>query len=245
MPSYNRKRGIVRYSDTGAAAAAGETNALFLYLFDENSTTTFVDSVTGLNAVLTDTGTVSSSTTGVPTGVTRWVRVDGATGAGKGFDGPKVINGNSDWTIEVTFRQDDVDATAIGMFIHDGANSDTAGGNHMGVYTHSTCQLIINGISYDSQPSGTSDNTVFNLCLMRNGNRLYAFIDGTLITTKNISGLGVTFSSDCYASVARRAPADPNASGNFYVTNFRGFASAIYPASGYTIPTLPLTTTVS
>jgi len=244
MPSYNRKRGIVRYSDTGAAAAGG-TNALFLYLFDENSTTTFVDSATGLNAFLTDTGTVSSSTTGVPTGVTRWVRVDGATTAGKGFDGPKMINGNNDWTIEVTLRQDDVDASSLGMFIHDGADSDTASGNYIAAYTNVTCQIRVNGTDYDAQTSGTSDNTVFNLCLMRSGDVIYAFIDGTLISTKDISGLGVTFSNACYATVARRYPADPNSSGNFYVTNFRGFASAIYSTSGYTIPTLPLTTTVS
>ena len=222
------------------AAGNGEP-AAFLYYFDENSTTTFNDEVSATAAVLTDSGTVSSSTSGVPSGVTRWVRV-GAPGAGKGFDTPAVIDATGDFTIEITVAQDDVSAQGTGLFVSDGTDSDDGTAEYIGVFTAAgNLRFRINGTNYETGASGASDATAYSLCLMRSGDVVYGFVDGSLIISKDISGLGLTIGSACFASATRRYPGDPASSGNFNITNFRGFNAAVYDTAGYTAPSLPLT----
>lgn len=242
MPSYNRKRGIVRYSDTGAAAAGG-TPAAFLYDFDENSSTTFADPVTLYNAKLLGSGTVTSTTTGVPSGMDRWLNI---TSSAKDFESLHCINGAGDVTLEATVQITTVATAGVGITLHDGLDGSSLTGEDLSLFFSGTDLFFRSAGSNYGGPvaSGISDGTTFNMSMIIKSGTAYGFINGTQLLSQTLSSMGVTFTRSCYAGIGYRFPGSGVATG-FYISSFRGFNRAIYDETGYTIPSLPLTTTVS
>jgi hypothetical protein len=226
----------------GRRAAGGGTPAAFLYDFDENSSTTFEDPVTLYDAKLVGTGTVTSTVTGVPSGMDRWLNI---TSSAKDFESLHCINGEGDVTLEATVQFTTAASASFGIGLHDGLDGSSPTGEDLYVFFSGTDMFFRSGgANYDGPTaSGITDGTTINLAMMIKSGTAYGFIDGVQLISQSLASMGVSFTRSCYAGLGYRYPGGGGLSG-YFISSFRGFNRAIYDESGYTPDSLPLTTTI-
>ena len=199
---------------------------------------------------------IALSTNGINNG---YVSLDGGTNAAPSSIGSaaKEVLQENGWTVYVNQAPpasvgiaastdfDIVGDFTIEMFINMANTAGVPRTYSFGVYPAANAISIEDGTVYfwgnaGARTSGSFSPTIgewYHLCVMRSNDDLYIFNNGTVVSTNsypnNILSLGLPLTIG--------DGNEPNSSFNGLMSNFRWTSSAVYPTTGFTTPTTPLT----